>query len=105
MLSGIRSVSVDTHWHMLFAVATYYLYHFTMLHLTINTDVLCIITGGTVSVILDLPSSYSIVVSAAVAVIYTLLGGFYSVAYTDVIQLVIIFISMVNTACCKQPQQ
>ena len=54
--------------------------------------------------VLDLPSSYAIIVSAAVAVIYTLLGGFYSVAYTDVIQLVIIFISMVNTAYCKQPR-
>ena len=46
--------------------------------------------------ILDLHSSYAIVLSAGVAITYTLLGGLYSVAYTDVIQLVIIFISLVR---------
>uniref|UniRef100_A0A4W6BZN4 Solute carrier family 5 member 7 n=1 Tax=Lates calcarifer TaxID=8187 RepID=A0A4W6BZN4_LATCA len=33
-------------------------------------------------------------ISAAVAIIYTLMGGLYSVAYTDIIQLVLIFLSM-----------
>ncbi|XP_068184067.1 high affinity choline transporter 1-like [Antennarius striatus] len=51
-------------------------------------------TGGTMSVVLDLPFSVCIWISAAVAIIYTLLGGLYSVAYTDVIQVVLIFISM-----------
>ncbi|KAM8879144.1 high affinity choline transporter 1-like isoform 1-T2 [Spinachia spinachia] len=50
--------------------------------------------GGTMSVILDLSYVYSIVISSAVAMIYTLLGGLYSVAYTDVIQLILIFISL-----------
>ncbi|XP_077426777.1 high affinity choline transporter 1-like [Vanacampus margaritifer] len=50
--------------------------------------------GGTMRVILDISYGYSIVISAVVAVIYTLLGGLYSVAYTDVIQLVLIFISL-----------
>ncbi|XP_037328655.2 high affinity choline transporter 1-like [Pungitius pungitius] len=50
--------------------------------------------GGTMSVILDLPYVYSIVISSAVAMIYTLLGGLYSVAYTDVIQLILIFVSL-----------
>ncbi|KAJ8337341.1 hypothetical protein SKAU_G00385610 [Synaphobranchus kaupii] len=50
--------------------------------------------GGTMNVILDLSTSYSICISAAVAIIYTLLGGMFSVAYTDVIQMVIIFISL-----------
>uniref|UniRef100_A0A8C6T5T7 High affinity choline transporter 1-like n=1 Tax=Neogobius melanostomus TaxID=47308 RepID=A0A8C6T5T7_9GOBI len=50
--------------------------------------------GGTLAVILDLPYAYSIIISAVVAVIYTLLGGLYSVAYTDVIQLILIFISL-----------
>ncbi|XP_051939264.1 high affinity choline transporter 1-like [Hippocampus zosterae] len=50
--------------------------------------------GGTMSVILDLSYVYSIVISAVVAVVYTLLGGLYSVAYTDVIQLTLIFISL-----------
>lgn len=49
-------------------------------------------------VILDLPYVYSILVSAVVAIIYTLLGGLYSVAYTDVIQLILIFISLVCMA-------
>ncbi|XP_071394700.1 high affinity choline transporter 1-like [Centroberyx affinis] len=50
--------------------------------------------GATMSVILDLPFSYTVVISSAVAIIYTLLGGLYSVAYTDVIQLSLVFISL-----------
>lgn len=48
------------------------------------------------SVILDLSYTVSIWISAAVAITYTLLGGLYSVAYTDIIQLVLIFISLVS---------
>ncbi|XP_068184069.1 high affinity choline transporter 1-like [Antennarius striatus] len=48
-------------------------------------------TGGTMSVVLDLPFSLCVWISAAVIIIYTLMGGLYSVAYTDVIQLVLIF--------------
>lgn len=48
------------------------------------------------SVILDLPYAYSIIISSLVAIIYTLLGGLYSVAYTDVIQLILIFVSLVR---------
>lgn len=51
--------------------------------------------GGTMSVVLDLPFSLCIWISAAVAIIYTLLGGLYSVAYTDVVQLFLIFCSLV----------
>ena len=36
----------------------------------------------------------TIIVSAAVAVFYTLFGGIYAVAYTDVIQLVLIIIGL-----------
>ncbi|CAN9510799.1 unnamed protein product [Ophioblennius macclurei] len=50
--------------------------------------------GATMSVILDLPFSYSVWISAAVAIVYTLLGGLYSVAYTDVIQLALVFVSL-----------
>ncbi|KAM9363369.1 high affinity choline transporter 1-like isoform 1-T2 [Symphorus nematophorus] len=50
--------------------------------------------GGTMSVILDLSYVYSIIISSVVAIIYTLLGGLYSVAYTDVIQLILIFVSL-----------
>lgn len=50
--------------------------------------------GATMSVILDVPYSVCIWLSAAVAIVYTLLGGLYSVAYTDVIQLILIFCSL-----------
>ncbi|XP_061626075.1 high affinity choline transporter 1-like isoform X2 [Phyllopteryx taeniolatus] len=50
--------------------------------------------GGTMAVILDLSYAYSIIISAVVAIVYTLLGGLYSVAYTDVIQLILIFVSL-----------
>ncbi|XP_061111696.1 high-affinity choline transporter 1-like [Conger conger] len=58
--------------------------------------VACIMAGlgGTMSVVLDISSFYSICISAAVAIIYTLLGGMFSVAYTDVIQIVFIFVSL-----------
>lgn len=52
--------------------------------------------GATVSVILELPFSYSVWISSAVAIVYTLLGGLYSVAYTDVIQLALTFFSLVS---------
>ncbi|XP_029910587.1 high affinity choline transporter 1-like [Myripristis murdjan] len=50
--------------------------------------------GGTMSVILGLSSNVSIIVSAAVSITYTFLGGLYSVAYTDIIQLCFIFVSL-----------
>ncbi|XP_077961018.1 high-affinity choline transporter 1 isoform X3 [Gasterosteus aculeatus] len=51
-------------------------------------------TGVTMSVILNLSYNVSIWISAAVAITYTLMGGLYSVAYTDIIQLILIFISL-----------
>ena len=54
------------------------------------------LTGGVMSVVLDLSFAVCVWISAAVAITYTLLGGLYSVAYTDVIQLVLIFISLVG---------
>ncbi|XP_068160501.1 high-affinity choline transporter 1-like [Antennarius striatus] len=51
--------------------------------------------GGTMSVVLDLSFSLCIWISSAVAVIYTLMGGLYSVAYTDIIQLILIFIGLI----------
>lgn len=46
--------------------------------------------------VVDIPLYLSIGISAAVAVIYTLMGGLYSVAYTDVIQLSFVFVSLVH---------
>ncbi|KAJ8321532.1 hypothetical protein KUTeg_000916, partial [Tegillarca granosa] len=49
----------------------------------------------TLSIILDLDTSLSIIISACVAVFYTFFGGLYSVAYTDVIQLFLIAIGLI----------
>lgn len=53
--------------------------------------------GVTMAVILELPFNICAWISAAVIIVYTLLGGLYSVAYTDVVQLVLIFISLVTS--------
>lgn len=51
------------------------------------------------SVILDLHFGYTVWISAIVAIIYTLMGGLYSVAYTDVIQLALVVFSLVSVLC------
>ncbi|XP_068597571.1 high-affinity choline transporter 1-like [Brachionichthys hirsutus] len=51
--------------------------------------------GGIMSVVLDLTFSLSIWISAAVVITYTVMGGLYSVAYTDVIQLTLVFLGLV----------
>lgn len=59
--------------------------------------------GATISVVIDLDRVPSIIVSACIAMCYTLIGGLYSVAYTDVIQLICIFlglVSRINRLCC-----
>nr|KAG5713911.1 hypothetical protein BaRGS_024538 [Batillaria attramentaria] len=50
--------------------------------------------GATLKVILEIDLELSIIISAAIALLYTLLGGLYSVAYTDVVQLICIFIGL-----------
>ncbi|XP_041650610.1 high affinity choline transporter 1-like [Cheilinus undulatus] len=71
----------------------------TLLLPALVSDILwvaCILAalGGTMSVILGLSSTLSIIISAAVSIIYTFLGGLYSVAYTDIIQLSFVFVSL-----------
>ncbi|XP_040192393.1 high affinity choline transporter 1 [Rana temporaria] len=50
--------------------------------------------GATISVIVDIDINISVVVSALIAIFYTLVGGLYSVAYTDVVQLFCIFVGL-----------
>uniref|UniRef100_A0A672J6W0 Uncharacterized protein n=1 Tax=Salarias fasciatus TaxID=181472 RepID=A0A672J6W0_SALFA len=50
--------------------------------------------GGTVSVVMDISSVLSVGISAGVAILYTLMGGLYSVAYTDVIQLCFMLVGL-----------
>ena len=52
--------------------------------------------GATVSVIIGLGRSVSLIVSACIVVLYTLVGGLYSVVYSDVIQLICIFFGLVS---------
>lgn len=54
--------------------------------------------GATLSVVLNLSRSLCIWISAAVAIIYTVLGGLYSVASTDVIQISLVLIGTVGFA-------
>ncbi|XP_071107962.1 high-affinity choline transporter 1-like [Haliotis cracherodii] len=54
--------------------------------------------GSTMSLILDLDPILSIIVSTCVAVFYTFIGGLYSVAYTDVIQLICLCVGLI-VAC------
>ncbi len=55
-------------------------------------------TGATLSVILGLSASLAIIISAAVCVLYTLFGGFFSVAYTDAVQLAVMLLGLVNVS-------
>ena len=52
--------------------------------------------GATVSVVMNLDRVTSVVVSACISVSYTLIGGFYSVVFTDVIQLICVFVGLVS---------
>ncbi|XP_068597145.1 high-affinity choline transporter 1-like [Brachionichthys hirsutus] len=63
---------------------------------SVTNDIILLTTtliglGGMMSVVLDLPFSVCMWISAVVTVTYTLLGGLYSVAYTDIVQLVLVF--------------
>ncbi|XP_067937142.1 high-affinity choline transporter 1-like [Watersipora subatra] len=51
--------------------------------------------GSSLAVIIGLETWLAIIVSAAIALCYTVLGGLYSVAYTDIIQLIFMFIGLV----------
>uniref|UniRef100_A0A8D0DLD6 High affinity choline transporter 1 n=1 Tax=Salvator merianae TaxID=96440 RepID=A0A8D0DLD6_SALMN len=50
--------------------------------------------GATMKVILDIEGYLAIILSACIVILYTLLGGLYSVAYTDVIQMIFIMFSL-----------
>jgi len=50
--------------------------------------------GATLTVILGLNMNISVIVSACIAVGYTFFGGLYSVAYTDVVQLICIAVGL-----------
>ena len=47
------------------------------------------------AIIIDMNLNYAVIMSALIAVMYTWIGGLYSVAYTDVVQLGCIAIGLV----------
>ena len=68
--------------------------YFSILRCFINTW--NYISGASLSVILGLDITVSIIVSACISVFYTLIGGLYSVAFTDVVQMICVFVGMVS---------
>lgn len=58
--------------------------------------VTCSFSGSTISVILELDQNISVIISACIAASYTLFGGLYSVAYTDIVQLTCMFAGLVG---------
>lgn len=60
-------------------------------------DWMCCSVGATLSVIVDVNINIAVVISAMIAILYTLVGGLYSVAYTDVVQLFCIFVGLVSS--------
>ena len=51
--------------------------------------------GATLAIIIDMEMNTAVIVSALIAIFYTWVGGLYSVAYTDVVQLGCILIGLV----------
>ncbi|XP_055493073.1 high-affinity choline transporter 1-like isoform X1 [Leucoraja erinacea] len=50
--------------------------------------------GSSLSVIFEINVNLSVIISALISIFYTLIGGLYSVAYTDMVQLVCIVVGM-----------
>lgn len=65
---------------------------------TLTHNALVFPLGATISVIIDINVNISVIISALIATMYTLVGGLYSVAYTDVVQLFCIFLGLVSLA-------
>lgn len=59
--------------------------------------------GSTLSIIIDLEIDLAVILSAVIAVGYTFFGGLYSVAFTDVIQLICIFLGLVSLLASSSP--
>ena len=63
------------------------------------------VTGATLAIILMVPLDPAVIISALIAVFYTWVGGLYSVAYTDVVQLGCIAFGLVRRPGPQQPRQ
>ena len=56
-------------------------------------------TGATLAIIIDMELEAAVILSALIAIFYTWVGGLYSVAYTDVVQLGCILLGLVRSFC------
>ncbi len=54
------------------------------------------LVGATIVVIMDADHTIAIIISAVIVVAYTLVGGLYAVAYTDVVQIIAVFVGLVS---------
>ncbi|XP_039256673.2 high affinity choline transporter 1-like [Styela clava] len=54
-----------------------------------------VVLGGTLETISGIPNVWAVLLSSAVCVFYTMFGGLYSIAYTDVIQIVFVVVGLV----------
>lgn len=54
--------------------------------------------GATLAIIVKMQIDTAVILSALIAIFYTWVGGLYSVAYTDVVQLGCIFVGLVRCA-------
>ena len=66
-----------------------------------NTSSYILPLGATLAIILMVPLDPAVVISALIAVFYTWIGGLYSVAYTDVVQLGCIAFGLVGYRVAK----
>ena len=62
----------------------------------LNMDLSKTISGASLAIIIDLNLNSAVIMSAMIAFMYTWIGGLYSVAYTDVVQLACIAIGLVR---------
>ena len=60
-------------------------------------------SGATLAIILQMDLEQAVIGSALIAVFYTWVGGLYSVAYTDVVQLGCIAFGLVRPRHAHQP--
>lgn len=55
-----------------------------------------IFLGSTMSVVIGMSTFISVIISAAVATVYTLIGQMVSVAYTDIAELILMALGLVS---------
>lgn len=62
----------------------------------LTENVLIDLSGATLAIIINMELNTAVILSALIAIFYTWVGGLYSVAYTDVVQLGCILVGLVR---------